>query len=108
MRGGRWVPGWTETHTQALAPLDFEPLPERVPVASRWAPEDVAAGEVWPPHGWTSCSCGLVLLEDEAETWTDDRDHVCHGWEECTRPPAPPRRRWHSSDSRGMDPGLFC
>jgi hypothetical protein len=108
MTAGRWVPGWTETHTQALDPLDFEPLPEPKPFRSAWSlyeehRDDVASGEVWPdcPHCGSSNVDGGVTGLDLCED--------CGGLSRDGEILAPPARRHrHSSDDRGMDPGLFC
>lgn len=55
MTAGRWIPGWTETHTQALQPLDFER-------------EDIASGNVWPDD----CSrCGAPRTDAEAKVWPE-------------------------------------
>lgn len=66
MTAGRWIPGWTDTHTQALAPLDFEPHPDKVePAPFR---DDIESGEVWPEDCTT---CGAPRTEWEAKTWPD-------------------------------------
>lgn len=62
MRGGRWIPGWTDTHTQALAPLDFEPGPvDRADVAdfdgveSSGPPKDLVQFKCEPPYHRPDC-----------------------------------------------------
>jgi hypothetical protein len=126
---GRWVPGWTETHTQALAPLDFEPVAERVhPSAftcdppyhrldcngencdarASLAPGTTAAIAAKGPPLVYHCRCGLVALGVREQTF-EGSDGSTHCFEGCVSPPPPQRRRRRSwSDTRGMDPGLFC